>query len=244
MTFNCMIAGVGGQGTVLASKLLAAAAIKRGYSVRTTETIGMAQRGGSVVSHVRIGDAVFSPLIPLNSADALIAFEPAEAVRQLVYLRRSEVLPNTSHRGTEAQRTQREKRGSSSAVSSVSPCLRENLFSDFFIQIRGTGGIVLVCDRAIKPAAGQGAYEAGTMIDYLKANAPRLVVIDGQSLIAQSAKTLNVALLGAAVKTGIFPFDAETLKEVLKEMLPERFLEMNLKAFETGQELSVFPKLG
>ena len=86
MTHNIMIAGVGGQGTVLASKLIAASAMKKGYSVRTTETIGMAQRGGIVVSHVRIGENVFSPLIPLGKADALIAFEPAEAVRQLPYL--------------------------------------------------------------------------------------------------------------------------------------------------------------
>ena len=86
MTFNCLIAGVGGQGTVLASKLLAAAAMKRGYDVRTTETIGMAQRGGSVVSHVRAGDGIYSPLIPLGGADALIGFDPTEAVRQMPYL--------------------------------------------------------------------------------------------------------------------------------------------------------------
>ena len=86
MVFNCLIAGVGGQGTVLASKLLAAAAMKSGFDVRTTETIGMAQRGGSVVSHVRIGDGVFSPLIPHGRADLLIGFDPAEAVRQLQFL--------------------------------------------------------------------------------------------------------------------------------------------------------------
>jgi indolepyruvate ferredoxin oxidoreductase beta subunit len=89
MTFNLLIAGVGGQGTVLASKLIAAAAMKKGFNVRTTETIGMAQRGGCVTSHVRIcesPDNIFSPLIPLGKADAIIAFEPAEAVRQLPYL--------------------------------------------------------------------------------------------------------------------------------------------------------------
>ena len=86
MTFNCLIAGVGGQGSVLASKLLAAAAMKRGYDVRTTETIGMAQRGGSVVSHVRVGENIFSPLILLGCADVLIGFEPTEAIRQLPFL--------------------------------------------------------------------------------------------------------------------------------------------------------------
>ncbi|RCX12317.1 indolepyruvate ferredoxin oxidoreductase beta subunit [Anaerobacterium chartisolvens] len=83
---NCMIAGVGGQGTVLASKLIAAAAMNKGLNVRTTETIGMAQRGGCVVSHIRIGRSIYSPLIPLKGVHAAIAFEPAEAVRILPYL--------------------------------------------------------------------------------------------------------------------------------------------------------------
>ena len=71
---------------MLASKLIAYAAME-GKFVRTTETIGMAQRGGSVVSHVRMGTEVHSPLIPVKSADMLLAFEPAEAVRCLPYLK-------------------------------------------------------------------------------------------------------------------------------------------------------------
>lgn len=92
MTFNILIAGVGGQGTVLASKLIASAAMRRGYDVRTTETIGMAQRGGSVVGHTRIGDDIHSPMIGVGGADLLLAFEPAEAVRQLPYLSSSGTL--------------------------------------------------------------------------------------------------------------------------------------------------------
>ena len=80
---NILLAGVGGQGTVLASKLLAQAAMEQGWKARTAETIGMAQRGGCVVSHVRIGDRVYSPLIPYGTADVILGFEPAEAVRCL-----------------------------------------------------------------------------------------------------------------------------------------------------------------
>ena len=87
MNKDILICGVGGQGTVLASKIIAAAAMDEGNSVHSAETIGMAQRGGSVTSHVRIGENVFSPLIPFGSADLLLAFEPAEAVRSLKYLR-------------------------------------------------------------------------------------------------------------------------------------------------------------
>lgn len=87
MNINCLLCGVGGQGTVLAAKVLADAAVLEGNEVKTTETIGMAQRGGSVVSHVRIGEEIHSPLIPMHGADLLIGFEPAEAVRNLPYLK-------------------------------------------------------------------------------------------------------------------------------------------------------------
>jgi indolepyruvate ferredoxin oxidoreductase beta subunit len=147
----------------------------------------MAQRGGSVVSHVRIGENICSPLIPPGTAQALIAFEPAEAVRQLPYLR--------------------------------------------------ADGLLIVCDSAIKPVADPKAapYEAAAMIDYLKVNVHKLVVIDGQRIREHGAKTLNVALLGVAAHSGIFPFDADTLKEVITEMLPQRFWDMNLQSFEWGR---------
>lgn len=84
---NFLLAGVGGQGTVLASRLIAQAAMERGEFARTAETIGMAQRGGCVVSHVRLGENTFSPLIPRGEADVILGFEPGEAVRCLSYLR-------------------------------------------------------------------------------------------------------------------------------------------------------------
>jgi len=187
MTFNCIIAGVGGQGTVLASKLIAAAAMKKGFDARTTETIGMAQRGGSVFGHIRIGDNIFSPLVPLGKADAIIAFEPSEAVRQLPYLSKN--------------------------------------------------GIVISCGGAVQPAGTGGAYEVSVMMDCLKSNAPRLVIINGAKLKDQNPKTLNVCLLGAAAQSGIFPFDADTLKDILIETLPVRYHDINIKAFESGRSL-------
>ena len=87
INMNCLLCGVGGQGTVLASKLLAQAAIDKGISAKTAETIGMAQRGGSVVSHVRIGNEIKAPMIPEGEADIIIGFEPGEVVRNLNYLK-------------------------------------------------------------------------------------------------------------------------------------------------------------
>ncbi len=83
---DLLISGVGGQGTILAGRLVAAAALAEGMAVKTAETHGMAQRGGSVVTHVRCGPQVFAPLIPSGAADFLLAFEPLEALRQLPYL--------------------------------------------------------------------------------------------------------------------------------------------------------------
>lgn len=82
-----LIIGVGGQGIVLSSRLLAQAAIARDLDVRTAETIGMSQRGGQVTSHVRCAAKVYSPMISRGQADVLLAFEPAEAARSLPFVK-------------------------------------------------------------------------------------------------------------------------------------------------------------
>lgn len=87
MKIDCLLAGVGGQGTVLASKIIAQTAISQHYFVRTSETIGMAQRGGCVVSHVRIDAKNCSSSIPMGMADLMIGFEPAEVVRNIAFLK-------------------------------------------------------------------------------------------------------------------------------------------------------------
>lgn len=92
MSKNILICGVGGQGTVLAAKVLSQAAISGGEHVLSAETIGMAQRGGSVTSHVRIGENLYSPLIPKGQADIIIAFEAAEAVRNIEYLKKDGIV--------------------------------------------------------------------------------------------------------------------------------------------------------
>ena len=92
MTINIMIAGVGGQGTLLASKLLGSLLIGQGYDVKVSEVHGMAQRGGSVVTYVRYGERVASPIIDRGEADILVAFELLEAARWAEYLRPEGVL--------------------------------------------------------------------------------------------------------------------------------------------------------
>ncbi len=102
-TYNIFIAGVGGQGILLAGELLCLAVMECGHDAKKSEVHGMAQRGGSVTSHVRFGPKVFSPLIPEGEADILMAFEALEALRWGGFLRkggkvlvnRQEIMPTT-----------------------------------------------------------------------------------------------------------------------------------------------------
>lgn len=86
-TFNILVAGVGGQGVLLASGVLADAVLHAGLDVKQSEVHGMAQRGGSVLCQVRFGDTVFSPVVSVGECDLLIGFEPLETARYLHYLR-------------------------------------------------------------------------------------------------------------------------------------------------------------
>jgi len=92
MTHNLLFAGVGGQGVVLASEVLALVAAAEGYDVKQGEVHGAAQRGGAVVSHIRFGERVYSPLNLRGQADIFVAFEKLEAVRHAHYLKEGGIL--------------------------------------------------------------------------------------------------------------------------------------------------------
>jgi indolepyruvate ferredoxin oxidoreductase beta subunit len=93
---NIMIVGVGGQGTLLASKLLGYVLMQQGYDVKVSEVHGMSQRGGSVVTYVRFGDKVYSPVIDKGEADYILSFEKLEALRWLEYLKTGgQIITNT-----------------------------------------------------------------------------------------------------------------------------------------------------
>lgn len=189
---SCLLCGVGGQGTVLASRILAQAAMDQGMFARTAETIGMAQRGGCVVSHVRFGKNVASPLIPQGKADVIIGFEPGEAVRALPYLKKD--------------------------------------------------GIVIVCKKAIQPVTaslGGVNYNAETMLNYLKNKVSKCIIVDGEKICREcgSDKVLNVALVGAVIKSGILGLSLESVEKVITERVKAKFIEMNKKALQKGYEV-------
>ena len=97
-TKNIMIVGVGGQGSLLASKLLGHLLLKQGYDVKVSEVHGMSQRGGSVVTYVRYGDCVNSPVIDKGEADYIVSFELLEAARWLPYLRQDGQIVTSTQR--------------------------------------------------------------------------------------------------------------------------------------------------
>ncbi|MBO5907124.1 MAG: indolepyruvate oxidoreductase subunit beta [Clostridia bacterium] len=98
MVKNIMIVGVGGQGTLLTSRIIGRAAMKRGYDVKISEVHGMAQRGGSVVTFVRFGDKVYEPVVEEGEADVIIAFERLEALRYAHFLKKDGTIVVNDHR--------------------------------------------------------------------------------------------------------------------------------------------------
>ena len=95
-TTNIMIVGVGGQGSLLASKLLGNLLVDEGYDVKVSEVHGMSQRGGSVVTYVRFGEKVYSPIVDKGEADFIVSFEKIEAARYAAYLKKGgKIIVNT-----------------------------------------------------------------------------------------------------------------------------------------------------
>lgn len=184
-TKNIMIVGVGGQGTLLASRILGNAVISEGYDVKVSEVHGMSQRGGSVVTYVKYGDKVFSPIIDRGEADMILAFEKLEAARALPYLKE--------------------------------------------------GGTVILNDREIAPMpviTGAAEYPDGLVADI--AAKAKVIAIDALSLSleAGSAKAVNVVLIGVLARSS--DISKEVWIQTIKDTVPAKFLELNLKAFELG----------
>ena len=189
MTKNIMIVGVGGQGTLLASRVIGSAAQALGYDVKVSEVHGMSQRGGSVVTYVRYGESVASPVIEAAEADIIIAFEALEAARWLPYLKPGGKIISSAQRIAPMP------------VITGAAAYPE----DIFAKIKAAGADITVVD-ALAPA-----LEAG------------------------SSKAVNIVLLGVASRFTDIPRDV--WERAVRESVPERFLDMNLRAFEAGRKI-------
>lgn len=187
MTKNVMVVGVGGQGSLLASKLLGHLLLSEGYDVKVSEVHGMSQRGGSVVTYVRFGDKVYSPIIDKGEADFIVSFEELEAARYVEYLRPDgRIVTNTQQ---------------------IDPMPVINGAADYPEQLIAK------------------IRELGISVD----------AMDCLALAEQagSSKAVNIVLMGRLSK--YFDIPVEKWQQAIAECVPQKFAEMNQKAFLLGR---------
>lgn len=182
---SILIVGVGGQGTLLASKILTQGLIEMGYDVKMSEIHGMSQRGGSVSAHIRYGDKIYSPVISEGGADILLSFEEMEAYRWRGFLK--------------------------------------------------PGGKAIVNNYRLPSAPilnGQTDYPEGLIEEMAKNVDVIMVNAMDIALKLSFTKSMNIVLLGALIK--IAGLNNTSWENIIRGIVPEKYLEGNLKAFTTG----------
>ena len=182
---NIMVVGVGGQGTLLTSRIIGKTALNKGYDVKLSEVHGMAQRGGSVVTFVRIGDKIDEPVVEAGDADIIVSFETLEALRYAHFLKKD--------------------------------------------------GIIVVNDCKIAPmtvVTGAEKYPEN-ILDNLKKQ-HKVYAIDGGAIAEKlgNGKVLNSVVLGFAAN--FFDFSESEWLDTLKNTVPPKTVEINVKAFTEG----------
>ncbi|MBQ6133463.1 MAG: indolepyruvate oxidoreductase subunit beta [Lachnospiraceae bacterium] len=188
-TKNIMIVGVGGQGSLLASKLLGKVLLDKGYDVKVSEVHGMSQRGGSVVTYVRFGDKVYSPIIDEGECDFLVSFEKLEAARYVSFMKK--------------------------------------------------GGVIVTNTQEIDPMpviTGQAEYPSD-ILEKVKELDVKVDQLDCLSIAnsAGSSKAVNIVLMGR-LSNYFSDIEVEEWEKAIRTSVPEKFLELNLKAFSMGRK--------
>ena len=184
--FNVSLVGVGGQGILLTSDVLALAAMHAGFDVKKSEIHGMSQRGGSVISQVRFGTKVFSPIIPDGQSDILVSFERTEALR--------------------------------------------------WAHLAKPGAKIVVNDMERIPiTVSSGLQPPAKDVAKRLAAYPGLLLIAANPLAEQAGnlRTANVVVMGAL--STLAPFDEEHWQAAMRERIPAKLLEVNLRAFALGR---------
>jgi indolepyruvate ferredoxin oxidoreductase beta subunit len=185
---DILIVGVGGQGTLLASRILGNLAVNAGYDVKLSEVHGMAQRGGSVVTHERFGEKVYSPVIDEGSADMILAFEKLEGLR-------------------------------------------------WACRLKKNGGMFINTQQISPMPVVNGAEKYPCDVEErIRREVPGAVFIDALSLAKEAGneKAVNTVLIGALARN--MRIEKQLFIDAIKETVPEKLLDVNLKAFEKGYE--------
>lgn len=189
MVKNIVLVGVGGQGTILVSRILSHGFVNEGYDVKMSEILGMSQRGGSVTTHIRYGEKVYSPSIDNGEADVIVAFEKLEAARYLDFLKKD--------------------------------------------------GTLIVNDLEMHPlpvSSGFAEYPEG-VIEKLEGKVENIKVLEAGKIAEElgESRAQNIVMLGSLIKT----LELEDIDwiSLIKDNLPEKVHEVNIKAFEKGLNL-------
>ena len=189
--YKFLIAGVGGQGTVLASDILAEVGIRLGYDTKKSDILGLAVRGGSVVSHIQWAPKVYAPVLDEGDVDFLIGFEWLEILRRISYVK--------------------------------------------------PDGFILANDCRIDPmtvTSGQAAYpEREKILAELKRAAKTVEIIAGTQTALDLGNVLcfNIVVMGALSR--ILKSDPDIWRAVVREKVPVKVVDLNLKAYDQGREL-------
>lgn len=192
--FNVIIGGVGGQGNVLASQILGEMLVSQGYVITIGETYGASQRGGAVMSHLRISTKdQFSPLIPEAQCDLLVSLEPVEGLRILDTYGNPRVM-------------------------------------------------TLLNTRPIHPIdviSGDAAYpEVSRVISKIKELSRQVWTLNATEIALEMGDPIfsNIVMLGALCAIDVLPIQRQGFETIIRDLLPSRLLEENLKAFDKGRE--------
>lgn len=188
---NVSLVGVGGQGILLTSDILAKTAALAGLDVKKSEIHGMAQRGGSVISQVRFGEKVYSPIIPDGTSDLLVSFDRLEALR--------------------------------------------------WRHLLAPQGKVLINDMYLTPiTVSSGQQPAVTDLDArLKAEYPEATFIDAMTLAKTVGNTRSMNMVFAGALSTLTPFSVEQWEQAMRERIPAKLLDLNIKAFEAGRKAAL-----
>ena len=192
---NIIIGGVGGQGNVLASQILGEMLVSQGYVITIGETYGASQRGGAVMSHLRISPKdQFSPLIPEGQCDLLVALEPVEGLR--------------------------------------------------ILDIYGNPRVMtLLNTRPIHPIdviSGDATYpEVSKVISKIKELSRRVWTLNATEIALEMGDPIfsNIVMLGALCAIDVLPINRQGFETIIRDLLPSRLLEENLKAFDKGRQV-------
>jgi indolepyruvate ferredoxin oxidoreductase, beta subunit len=188
--FNIVICGVGGQGLITMTKILAIAAQEEGYEAKTSELHGLAQRGGSVETHIRFGKKIYSPLVKAGGADLIIAIEAQEALKASFYASKK------------------------------------------------TGTVFLI-NKFLTPIIEQELIPLEKISKILEDFSRKTLIVPATDITQKEFGNSVLAgtyLLGKAVYQDLIPLKILSILKAMKEIVPEKFFDMNKKAFELAEK--------